>query len=337
MDLGRFLVDESLPVEIRKMWEEPHPMSSSKKPSFTTPKPHPAPLPGPHPSPTSTPGAGGAMAAFQTYQPLAAAVPASQVVLFRGDPNVVYTNVLNATRNLLANRTQILAELPNEDLTVFENLPQIALGLLYAALQATHRSTKQPTLQANLKEAHALRALLLSSAAALAQAGILDAAVVNQIRKGRGLLDVARDLIALAGLFNANALVIAGKTPITVDQVNRASELGTLLQGQLKPKGAPKVKPVNTAADIRDRFWALVVQHYDRVWRVGALLFGQSEVSSKIPPLLSHVVHQTVAKKAVKAAKQALKADAKASKAATRAANVKPKPVKRPKKRGKKT
>jgi hypothetical protein len=310
--------------------------TTKKKAMITTPKPHPGPLPVAQPAPAPAVAAGGAVAAFQKYLSAANAVPAADVKVFHGDPNVVYTNVLTGTTNLLAQKSAILAQLPNEDLTVFQNLPEIALGLLYATLQATHRSTKNPSLQANLKEAHTLRALLLSSATALGQAGVLDTAVVAQIRRGRGLLDVARDLIALAGLFNANALAIAGKTPITVDQVNRASTLGTDLQAQLKPKNTPKVKPVNTAGDLRDRFWALVVQQYDRVWRVGALVYGQAEATAKIPPLLSHVVHQTAAKKAAKAAKQLAKATVKASKAATRAASVKPKPVKKPKKRGKK-
>jgi hypothetical protein len=309
--------------------------TTKKKPMITTPRPHPGPLPAPHAAPAPAVAAGGAVAAFQQYLGAASAVPAADVKVFHGDPNVVYTNVLTGTTNLLAQKTAILAELPNEDLTVFETLPAIALGLLYATLQATRRSTKNPTLQANLKEAHALRALLLSSATALAQAGVLQASVVAQIRRGRGLIDVARDLIALAGLFNSNALAIAGKTPITVDQVNRASTLGTELQGQLRPKDAPKTKTVNTAGDIRDRFWALVVEKYDRVWRVGALIYGQSDIAAKVPPLLSHIVHQTVAKKAAKAAKQLAKATVKASKAATRAASVKPKPPKKPKKRAK--
>ena len=125
---------------------------------------------------------------------------------------------------------------------------------------------------------------------------------------------------------------------MTPAMVAQAAQLGTTLETQLTAKGAPATANAATAAattasDIRDRFYTLLVQGHDQLWRVGAPLAGEAGIAAMVPALLSHASHKTVAAVAAKKAKTAAKATATATKAAARAAAVKPKPVKKPKKK----
>ena len=286
--------------------------STSRSVANTTPKTAPAP---------AVPL--GAEDAYDEHLPAAQALAAAAVVPLRGDASVVYANVQAGVGRVLAQESAITSQLPDEDLSVFTALPSVALGMVYAALQARGGSTRNDALQADLAEAHTLRRVLLASAEALSHAGVLPAAKVAQIRAGRGPLDTAQDLVALAALFKASAKAVAGKTPVTAAQIARAAALGSQLQSELRPRGAPRKSETSPASDVRDRFHTLVVQGYDRLWRIGALLFGADGVDANVPSLLSHAGYATVATRAAKTQRAATRATAKATKAAARAASVK--------------
>ena len=220
---------------------------ASKKPgkakammALKTPtKPQPASPPSVTPAlPTLPSGSssGEAQAAYAQFLAAAEALPAMAVLAFRGDANLVYANVQTGVTNVIAQKNQILAELPHEDLTVFTTLPAIALGLIFATIRAHPTSKRDTALQDNLAEARALRAVLLSSAEALAIAGVLAGAAVAKIKGGKGSLDTAHDLIDLAALYQSNAEAVAGKTAVTAAQISRASELGSGSWGRSGPR-----------------------------------------------------------------------------------------------------
>ncbi len=257
------------------------PKTPSKKTATLTPK-SPAAAP---------PPVQGSQDAYDTFLPLAQAIAKGDVMTCRADPSLAFHNVDAAMAAVLAEKARIAKELPSVDVAELASLPSLALGVAFAALQVDRDRKSDGATAAKLAEAHPLRRKLLSSAGALADAGVIAAADVEKIRKGSGNLDAAGDLVALAALFGKNAKAIAGKSPIAAADVKRAGALGSELLATLKPASAKAsgARPGADAAEARDRLWTLLVSRHDRLRRVGTWLFGEHAVDAKVPPLLAHV------------------------------------------------
>ena len=176
-----------------------------------------------------------------------------------------------------------------------EAYPIWALGVLFAANRIDRTSTGAiGELQAR---ASALRSLLLTSADALAQAGVLSMRDIDKIRAGRGWIDAATDCIELAALFRNNAAALRGKTAVTAAQVMESARVGTELLGRLKPKGTPKTSNgLKAEVDLRDRFWTLLVNRYEVLRRAGGWLFGMDHMDENVPAIQSR--QRTKTKKA---------------------------------------
>jgi hypothetical protein len=232
----------------------------------------------------------GSQDAFEKFLPLANAIAARDVVVLRADPNVAFHNVDAGVTAVLAEQARVAKELPTVDVAALAELPSLALAVVFAASQVDRDAKSDGVIAARLAEAQPLRRKLLSSAIALAEAAVVPASQVAMIRRGRGSIDVATDLVALAALFEKHAKAIAGKAPIAKDDVEHASALGSELLATLKPASAKKSgAPAGAdAAAARDHLWTLLVDRHDRLRRVGTWLFGEHEVDAKVPILLAH-------------------------------------------------
>ena len=232
----------------------------------------------------------GSQDAFDKFLPQASALAAKDVVVCRADPSLVFHNVDAGAAALLAERARIAKELPTVDYVRIAELPALALAVAFAASQVNRTQQANAALARDLAEAHPLRRKLLSSATALAEAGVLPAADVAKIQKGQGHIDAATDLVALAALFSKNAKAVAGKSPVSAADVKRADALGSALLTTLKPATAKKTgaSPGAEAADARDRLWTLLVERHDQARRAGAWLFGEHALDAKVPALLAH-------------------------------------------------
>lgn len=262
--------------------------TATKTPSKKTASKSPKPA---SPAPSLPPAITGSQDAYDTFLPLAQAIAKGDVVTCRADPSLAFHNVDAAMAVVLAEKARIAKELPSVDVAELASLPSLALAVAFAALEVDRDRKSDGTTAAKLAEAHPLRRKLLSSAGALADAGVIAAADVEKIRKGSGNLDAAGDLVALAALFGKHAKAIAGKSPIGAGDVKRAGALGSELLATLKPAAAKAsgAKQGAEAAEARDRLWTLLVNRHDRLRRVGTWLFGEREVDAKVPALLAHV------------------------------------------------
>ena len=103
----------------------------------------------------------------------------------------------------------------------------------------------------------------------------------------------ANDCVALVAVFRKYAKDTVGKTAITAADIAEADEVGSKLQTLLKPKGTPadnRLPPaLATAVETRNRFWTLVEQRHEQMWRIGAWLWGHA-VDEHVPPLQSRTV-----------------------------------------------
>ena len=228
----------------------------------------------------------GSKHAFDRFLPQARTLDTRDIRPLRVDAAVAYRNATRGVSAVMSREAVIRAELPAVALHEFRELPEIALALAFTTTHGERVAVASAEVRPLAKRARALRRLLRKSAAALAEAGILLDGDLPDTRRGGSARRAADDCIALAALFTGHAGRIAGKTPVTVRQVLEAAEVGAELRRRLKlgARGPGSADAQAHVAGIRDRLWTLLSRRYERLWRVGAYLFGKS-VDAHVPTL----------------------------------------------------
>lgn len=197
---------------------------------------------------------------------------------------------VGAVPHLKALRARFVDELPRFPIEALDKLMSYALGAWYAHLLALPAGPGQDGLKPLLDEASALRADLLVAAEALAHKGFVDASRVAEIRSGKGHLDTANDLVALAALFGESWNAVKHKTTVEWSDVERASKLGPELLVALGARNQPGL-PAPRAADPTDRrarAFTLLVRAYDQCRRgVTYLRWGEGDYDAIAPSLFA--------------------------------------------------
>ncbi|MFO0591129.1 MAG: hypothetical protein U0441_26525 [Polyangiaceae bacterium] len=241
----------------------------------------------------------GSEADYTKLLPLAQKIDLREAAPRRLDTALACHNAAKGTAAVLELRKAIAAQLPGVKIADIEQIPQIASALAFAELRLQHITSPESDLRARIKRMRELRRLMLGSAIALAEAGVISAKAVKNIQVGTGLEDAVDDTVALATMFRTNAAAVRGKTPVTPAHVKEAAELGAALRPRIKPGRAAKKKEATKeqaeATEMRDRFWMLLVQRYDLVWRVGAFLLGREGVAARVPALQSYAAGKRTA------------------------------------------
>jgi hypothetical protein len=223
--------------------------------------------------------------AFERFLPETTKI--TRVTPLRADPALALRNVARGVETVMRHEIRIRRELPRADVKALRALPDLARAVVFAAAEVQRSGPRKDDLRPLLSRARELRARLLSSAESLAAAGLVPSAEVAKIRAGLGVLDSARDCVALAALFRDHAAAVKGKSPVTRAAIDEADKVGAELVARLKPAAAkPAARaqlPAPTAAS-RDKLWTLLVRRHDALWRVGAYLFGR-DVDRHVPAL----------------------------------------------------
>jgi hypothetical protein len=273
--------------------------------------------------------------AYQALLPMAMGLDEASVQPFRGSIDIARHNAINGYQEIKKLESRLKEMVKSELLSSVDRIPAIALAASFAALKINSLSTKFETNTLKLVEqARGFRRKLLKSADACAEYELLSMSTIESIKRGKGSRDVANDCIALASLFRENKAILAGKTPVSSDDIEQSAQIGSKLQSVLTPAGATSSQAPSEAEleayDLRDRYWTLLVQHRDVAWRLGALLLGEQKVNELVLPLLSRERVKTPETPEVKQAKQeanaakevASKAEAEAKEKAKTAAKV---------------
>lgn len=232
----------------------------------------------------------GSEAAFHKYIAEARALPASALRSYPGSVSLIHHNVARGVAAVLAERATVAA-LPGIDIARIERLPNLALGLAYAAAIALREAPAASTAatQPLQRRAAPLRRMMLAALEACAEVGLIPTAEVTPIRSGRGAFDQLGDLAALVALFRKHAPALENKTPVTAEHLREASELAATLQTLLRPHDAAK-DPVKRSAegieDDRNRLYALLSEDYATLCRAAGFLWGAA-ASDHVPALLS--------------------------------------------------
>ncbi|HEX5745428.1 MAG TPA: hypothetical protein VFZ09_04235 [Archangium sp.] len=224
-------------------------------------------------------------AAYDAFLVEAKAVEPGFVEECCADIVLTYQTVMRGVENVLGSGTVVIGRLPNINVVELSMLPRLAQGLAFAALQVD-RELEASSFGKMFERVQQLRRKLRKAADALAEARLLPDADVDEVWL-RGQHDVLDDCLALVALLRRNEARISGRSPVVASDISEAEQLAGKLrvmlgqQGVESEGGAPSLVK---AVELRDRFWTLLHQRYDVLWRCGAWLYGRA-VDERVPPL----------------------------------------------------
>ncbi len=223
--------------------------------------------------------------AYDKFLAAARSVEASSVEECRADVAMAYHSAKRGVENLLSQEVA-LSHLPQVKLEELRTLPQLAQGLAFAVLQ-WHRSLQAASFASLFEQAQRLRRKLLTAADALAETDLLPEADADAVRH-LSRHDVIGTCMAFSELLRRNESRISGRSPVIAADLEEAEQVVMKLREMLAPRektGEKQSLPaLMEAAQVRDRFWTLLKQRHDLLWRCGAWLYGR-EVEERVPPL----------------------------------------------------
>lgn len=169
------------------------------------------------------------------------------------------------------------------DLKQFDALPELCMRTFEQQRIAADRSPESAgQLAAKSPAAFAWRRDLMAVGSALVARGLVDAQQFERIGRGRGLDDNLRDVIDLAELLTPHRKrVEAFLSRGALEAAQQAAETALDLMGGSRGRSIRS----SDAAELRDRYAALVSQRYDLLRGVFAVLVGYREAGEITRPL----------------------------------------------------
>jgi hypothetical protein len=228
----------------------------------------------------------GSQAAYDAFLADAKAIEPGFIEECCADIELTYRSVVRAVENVLGSGAVVVGRLPSVNVVELSMLPRLAQGLAFAAL-LVEREVEAASFGKMFERAQQLRRKLRKAADALAEARLLPDADVDEVWL-RAKQDVLDDCQSLVALFRRNEARIAGRSPVVASELVEAEQLAGKLRVMLGQQGVESggaaPSSLVKAVEIRDRFWTLLQQRYDVLWRCGAWLYGRS-VDERVPPL----------------------------------------------------
>jgi hypothetical protein len=222
-------------------------------------------------------------AAYETFLTAVKAIEPGRIEECCADIALAYQNVVRGVESVLGSGAVIVGQLPGVNVVELSMLPRLVQGLAFAAEQV-HRQLPVASFGSLYERAQHLRRMLRKAAEALAEAQLLPASDVDEVRL-HGRQEPLEDCLGLVALLRRNEAQIAGRSPVTAADLAEAEQvankLRTMLGEEDSSTGAPAWLKV---VEMRDRFWTLLLQRHEVLWRCGAWLYGR-RVEEHVPPL----------------------------------------------------
>ncbi len=229
----------------------------------------------------------GSQMAYESFLAAAKALEPGLIEECTIDIVLAYQAVTIGVESVLGSGAVVVGKLPNVNVQELSMLPRLAQGLAFAALQV-QRELQATSFGVMFERAQHLRRKLRKAADALAEARLLPDADIDEVRLNEQR-EVLEDCLGLVAVFRRNEAKISGRSPVMASDLREAEQvvekLRVMLGQQKDPSegGAPSLVKV---IEMRDRFWTLLRQRYDVLWRCGAWLHGRA-VDDRVPPLPS--------------------------------------------------
>jgi hypothetical protein len=223
--------------------------------------------------------------AFAKILPEIQALPDSEAATINIDINSAFTTVVGCLPEIQAMRGEIEAEWRNFDLVQFDKLEEYALALAHAQAQYRNSSKPKSSVVEEAAELVVIRDRMLFDAQSLARHGLLDGAPLEKIRMVPGYKALAGDVLTLHSTFKDAWSKIEGKTPYTLEDVQRA---GVMALDFFKLVGLREQSQAQTgeATLQRQKLFTLFARAYDNARRaVHYLRFKAGDAESIAPSL----------------------------------------------------
>lgn len=229
-------------------------------------------------------------AAFDHFRPLAEAIPTDELPVFTGQALLVRANVLTALEAVAPHLTTAVLALREPPLREIFELPALCMALDFAAGRVPVVSLSTGEIEAMLREGSPWRDLMLRflEVASHPLLDLLPRERVAAVRSGTGKLDMARDFVALPGLFAEFEASLAGKHPFPPQPIARLAELGSTLVQVVRPGRSTNNRPARPAeAILRDQLAWLVTERYDQLGVIATVAVGKRKADALLPALRS--------------------------------------------------
>lgn len=182
-------------------------------------------------------------------------------------------------------RQSLVDQLPKFDIQQFDRLETFTLALGHA--QTVYQTATEPpaSLIALSDNATKMREVLLADVMTLVKRGLIEAAVLDDLKGTNGYKNLAFDLFALANIFRNNWAKISDRTSVETSELDQAEMLADQL---ITAVGEREQSPAIAALAVRDRQGAftLFVRAYDEVRTAIMYLRRQQGDADKIAPSL---------------------------------------------------
>ena len=228
-------------------------------------------------------------AAFKSLLPKLQALPASEVSPFRASAPQVVANIYRVARSYAEDRSRIAAAFKPEAFNpeAHDDLVSRAQALWHADLAVRRVIDVKGSVGELIAKTEPLRQRLLKAAIYLWENHDELGPQVADIREGRGYLDLADDLVALSGLFQAHWDFAKTRCDIQQADLAQARALSVQIVDALTGKEAAKdvqEREVGRLRDIRDRAAAYAREGVETVRAAAAFVYQkQPEALDRYP------------------------------------------------------
>jgi hypothetical protein len=202
---------------------------------------------------------------LELVRPEMAKLEADHLLQITVDPVTAATIARGALPRLLELRGQ-LAELPGFDIQNLDKLQLYARAMAQANAVYLGASAPPQHFQKLVAEATAMREQLVSDASALAKRGYLDGAKLDQLKGSVGYRNVASDLLTVVNMITSNWTNIAGKTALTIEELDRAYFLGDQLIDDIGTRALAPAAVKKATLD-RQQIYTVLVNAWEEVRR----------------------------------------------------------------------
>jgi len=220
---------------------------------------------------------------FKRLEARIRSVPQEELIQLNIDGTYAVTIVLGAAPRLVALRERMTPLADLVDLALIDDAAALGYAFSYANADYVRASTPIESLPALRDEGEKLRDLMMASKTVLEKHGLVQGDYLEALKGAPGYRNLSHDLSALVRFYRDNWAQIAGKTPLALSDVDRASVIaGRLLTGASVRQGTPA--EIEASALLRQQAFTLFVKAYDEVRRVVTFLRWKEDDADEIAP-----------------------------------------------------
>ncbi|NUP12093.1 MAG: hypothetical protein HOW73_39105 [Polyangiaceae bacterium] len=205
--------------------------------------------------------------AFAAVKDQIDAVPDDDIVGLNVDVPDIAAKAMTAARLVAEVREELAAEMAKVSLQAFDRLDRYARAAAHAHSLHIITSDPQSIIPALSTELRRTRDVLKADIKALINRGFLPNDVLDRLRRGRGHVGVANDVIALTLIIRTHWPAIQTKTAVDMSDVDRAAQKAEQLifavaQEPIQPSKIAEAKRT------RRRAYTLLAKEYEEVRRL---------------------------------------------------------------------